>query len=267
MHTLHKIEVAFKKLFFCFKITADIPSFIKLLWFTKKYKWSKKKPLSPPVTETVKYTIRLNNKRWLINLRTYCGDLDIFYEIFLKEVYKISGNSSSCTIVDAGANIGLASIYFLSKFPNATIISIEPDPENVEIFRKNLSHQIDAGSLKIIEAAIANEEAERFLSLSALKYNPKLISDSGDERAIKVNTVSMQAIFKQFSIADIELMKMDIEGGEEEIFSVDNEWVNCVKKCIIETHSSKGEEIILNAFYKKGFVHEKSIGSIHHFSK
>ena len=43
------------------------------------------------------------------------------------------------TLVDAGANIGLASLYFANRFPSANIIAIEPEQSNFDLLRKNVA--------------------------------------------------------------------------------------------------------------------------------
>ena len=40
--------------------------------------------------------------------------------------------------IDAGANIGLTSIYFANKFPNAKIVALEPEIDNYIILQKNI---------------------------------------------------------------------------------------------------------------------------------
>jgi len=43
------------------------------------------------------------------------------------------------TILDLGANIGLASIYFATLYPQARIWSVEPLPENLDLLERNLA--------------------------------------------------------------------------------------------------------------------------------
>ena len=44
------------------------------------------------------------------------------------------------TIIDAGANIGVSSIWFALRYPAATIIAVEPDSNNLAVARRNVTH-------------------------------------------------------------------------------------------------------------------------------
>ncbi|RYG31009.1 MAG: FkbM family methyltransferase, partial [Chitinophagaceae bacterium] len=67
------------------------------------------------------------------------SDLAIFEQVFLRGDYDISFPFTPRTIVDAGANIGLFSVLMKSRFPESTIIAIEPDQLNFELLEKNIS--------------------------------------------------------------------------------------------------------------------------------
>ena len=62
------------------------------------------------------------------------------YELLVMQEYALVGDlDSPGFIIDAGANIGIASLYFLHQYPNARIVAIEPHPGNSELLRKNLA--------------------------------------------------------------------------------------------------------------------------------
>jgi hypothetical protein len=72
-------------------------------------------------------------------LRVPSLDVWTFDQIFIKQEYDFDVKRTPKVIVDAGANIGLASIYFSNKFPDSKIIAIEPEESNLEILRKNIA--------------------------------------------------------------------------------------------------------------------------------
>ncbi len=66
-------------------------------------------------------------------------------------------------IIDAGANVGFAALYFLHQLPGSIIYCIEPDPENFIFLRKNLQREIDRGIAKLFPAALSDKDG--FLNL------------------------------------------------------------------------------------------------------
>src|SRR5436309_4261583 len=51
-----------------------------------------------------------------------------FYEIFGRQLYRFSPRRERPTILDCGANIGVAILYWKQAFPEAEIVAFEPDP-------------------------------------------------------------------------------------------------------------------------------------------
>ena len=72
-----------------------------------------------------------------VYLRNCPSDTQIFTQIFLREELKIDLKLPPKTIIDGGANIGLATLYLKNNYPDATIYSIEPDHSNFKILQKN----------------------------------------------------------------------------------------------------------------------------------
>ena len=70
-------------------------------------------------------------------LRPLSSDLDCLEQVFINEQYRLPFSFEPRIIVDAGANIGAASIYFAKKWPDAKILALEPEESNFGILRKN----------------------------------------------------------------------------------------------------------------------------------
>jgi FkbM family methyltransferase len=65
----------------------------------------------------------------------------------------ILSNSEKPIIIDAGANIGLATLWFKAQYPKATIISIEPDAENFAVLKENV---VASDTTLLINAAVGS---------------------------------------------------------------------------------------------------------------
>jgi hypothetical protein len=70
-------------------------------------------------------------------LRLDTSDIFTFDQVFVYQGYDFDASPSPEIIIDAGANIGLASIYFANKYPEAKIIAVEPEESNFRLLRKN----------------------------------------------------------------------------------------------------------------------------------
>src|SRR5579863_2728165 len=68
-----------------------------------------------------------------VRLRPGTSDVEVLWDVFARDTYRIPFRTprGPSVIVDAGANIGITSIYFSSLYPRARVIAIEPEPSNL----------------------------------------------------------------------------------------------------------------------------------------
>jgi hypothetical protein len=68
------------------------------------------------------------------------SDILVLGQVFLDREYQVLSESSGVELViDCGANVGYSAAYFLSKFPQSTVIAVEPDPDNFHLLERNLA--------------------------------------------------------------------------------------------------------------------------------
>jgi FkbM family methyltransferase len=151
-------------------------------------------------------------------------------------------------IIDAGGNIGLAAIFFAVTYPNAEIITIEPDVDNYFLLCENIKHY---SNIKAINGAVWDKQTKVCISnrkwsiwengtLNAGKY---IVDETevADEEYIPAFTIDY--IIEKYGIDKIDILKMDVEGAEREIFAGEHEkWLPKVKILVLEHHD----------FYKPG---------------
>ena len=134
------------------------------------------------------------------------------------------------TIVDVGAHIGMASISFALLYPTARIIAIEPEPANFAALVRNAAPY---KTITPIHAALWRQDGEVTLGLS--NAHPKgafAIVENGVQR---VRAITMETAMREAGIHSIDLLKVDIEGAEIEVFEF-CPWIGNVRVLAIELH-------------------------------
>ena len=75
--------------------------------------------------------------KYPIVLRRASSDIKVFEQGIVAKDYDISlPRFQPKLIIDGGANIGLTSIFFARKFPEALIIAVEPEEKNYQLLLK-----------------------------------------------------------------------------------------------------------------------------------
>jgi len=190
---------------------------------------------SPRADETL--TLQLRSPiRGPVVLRALGSDMATFEEVVKDQVYTpVFDYVSDCrTIVDLGANIGLASLCFVTRFPKATLIAVEPNDDTFALLSKNLSR---LPNVQLHNAAVWSQDT----TLDGSFDRPRHFS------AFRVHenaSGSMKGMTMQTIIGDkeIDLLKVDIEGAETQIFKGDLSWLKQVKCIAIEFHENSRAE-------------------------
>ncbi|WP_162141551.1 FkbM family methyltransferase [Lunatimonas lonarensis] len=163
------------------------------------------------------------------------GDRYVFKEIFESEVYKLPFPYSVKTVVDLGANIGLFSLYVKSKFPQSRIIAVEPDEDNIALFSKNTQH---LEGIELEEAGIWHSDTKLDINRK-YKYPCTFFMEENKINGT-IKGVCMDTLVHKYGLSRIDLLKVDIEGGERALFSRNYAgWLKRVKIVQIEVHDSR----------------------------
>lgn len=192
-----------------------------------------------------------------LTYRMNAGDLQGIREVWMEEVYRPPFEVQVRTFVDLGGNIGLTSTWFGRRFKPSVMIAVEPDPENARLLRKNL--QENGLQVKVIEAAVGPQDGEVVFQRSADSNLGSVAAEAAadGQQSIRVPMVSMESVFRSMEAgAEIDLLKLDIEGGEEALFMEDLSWLAKVRMIIAELHPPIVDcKKIIETLEAAGFTH------------
>ena len=188
-----------------------------------------------------------------VHYRFNRGDIWSLHEILLAEAYRLPFERSIRTIVDLGANIGLCSIWLAKRYNAEFVLSVEPVPSNCEVVGANLADNKIPG--KLLQAAVGpNDGVVKFQETDSSNFGR--IDQSG---SLEVTMHSMDTVLKELPERGtvIDLLKMDIEGGEEDLLcNGDLGWLEQVQAIIAEFHPDLIDyPRLLELLQSKGFRH------------
>ena len=192
-------------------------------------------------------SVRLRGGRQ-IWLRSGTSDFDVFQQVILRAEYAAVDVPDAKFIVDAGGNIGLTSFYLLERYPNSKIVLIEPDDENFELAKRNLA---SFGSrCVLLNAAIWSGGGT--VAVQRGKYRDgrhwaTQVSAEVDASDQTVRSLTVRDVLDEQGWKVLDLLKMDVEGAEREIFAANTSFLSSTRCCVIELHGPECERAFESA--------------------
>lgn len=180
------------------------------------------------------------------------GDVRAIAEVWMVRTYELPFGIDARNIVDLGANIGAASVWLARRYGASKLIAVEPVPENADLARVNLARAgIDA---EVITAAVAGRQGTGRFELNEDSTWGRL-----GPKGIAVALVTPQDVVDRFPAGErIGLVKIDVEGAEEDLFGADLSWLERVDSLVIEFHADRVDwRRIIATLAQFGFSHRK----------
>jgi FkbM family methyltransferase len=164
-------------------------------------------------------------------LRVLSTDVRTYKQVFQEAEYDFRALGEPRVIVDAGANIGLASILFANRYPRAKVYAIEPERSNFSLLVENVRPY---SNVVPIQAALWGENTTvNILDPGSGAWGFMTdVAGSGHE----VPAITVDRLMDEHDIERIDILKVDIEGAEKEVFAKDPAWIGRVGSIICELH-------------------------------
>src|ERR1017187_10064031 len=170
-------------------------------------------------------------------------DWALVEEIFADHVYRVEAENVK-RVVDLGGNIGLSSLFFAKQYPGAEICCVEPIPDNIALLRRNV--EINHLQIRIVTAAVGAKDGKARFELS-VDPRQHAVSDSKvitpGVRSVDVEVLSVPSLMRLMGWEEIDLLTIDIEGGEVEVLGGRPQWLEKVHCIIGEGHIGAGYTI------------------------
>ncbi|MEI6261682.1 MAG: FkbM family methyltransferase [Deltaproteobacteria bacterium] len=166
-----------------------------------------------------------------VTIRTKTSDLAVFEKVLVNEEYLLPDWVIPQNIIDAGANIGLSALYFSTRYPNARVFAIEPEAANFALLCENVK---TCQNIIPIKGAIWNKCEPIKLTGYELSYCGFQVERCDSESDIFGMTID--EIMNKNDLNYIEVLKIDIEGAEKEVFESASNWIEKINLIVIELH-------------------------------
>jgi FkbM family methyltransferase len=174
----------------------------------------------------------------ILHLRPGTSDIPVYLAIFVTGEYDSLNNLPAVnTIIDLGANTGLSAAWFSCIYPDATIIALEPESGNYRMLELNVR---GLRNVEPLHAAIWSHDTE--LEIDSTEngvrrddwaFRSREVGQGGD----RVCALSIATLLANYQIESVDILKVDIEGAEVELFSANAaNWLPRIKYIVVETH-------------------------------
>lgn len=227
--------------------------------------------------QLLQFSFQMNAKPFTINIRRKSSDVGVFISVILNQEYRavvdhfLQSGRAVKNIIDAGANIGCTSLYLAAYFPDALILAIEPDAQNAGMCKKNCElNKLE--QVSILQHALWINTNKLSLDNSfrdGMEWSVSVNETNGSSTR-QVGGITLDALKTQFNNERIDILKIDIEGGEKKLFEDESfiETVNtAVNALVIEIHDEFNiRETINSKMLQIGFV-QFDVGDITLYSK
>lgn len=181
--------------------------------------------------------IKIPAFRNVVQIRKSKSDLAIFYQVFGELQYDLTHflKDQPRFIIDAGSNVGYSCLYFARQYPEAKILGVEPEPQNFAQLTRNVSSY---DRIRVHQAGVWYKN-EQIQIQDPDESTASFQVGSTNGRGVTLEGVTITHLLSESGLDEIDILKMDIEGAEFELFKHNpHEWLSKTKCLIIELHDN-----------------------------
>lgn len=213
------------------------------------------------------YLVILGDGLKLISRNVPHSDIQVFDQVFVNQEYAIISDffktnsenlQKTINIIDAGANVGYTTLFFLNSFENCKIISIEPDLSNYNLILRNIDLSPKKNNVTPLNSALLGKENVQLKTNADFRDGKDwAITVTETEEKTDLQSVSIPQLMNLYSFKEIDILKIDIEGAERFLFLEENDldYLNRTKTIIIEIHDEFDcREMIYEVLKKYNFL-------------
>ncbi|GAB3919707.1 FkbM family methyltransferase [Larkinella terrae] len=179
--------------------------------------------------------IQIPQARHPIFLRLGTSDRKVFNNIFVYGEYdSVELGFSPRSFLDGGGNIGLAAVYFANRYPQMQILSVEPEDENFNILQQNVAAY---ETIKAVKAGLWSRPTQLEIRDTGGGEWGFVVEETNEHTPGSVRAESICGLASQNDGQSFDVIKLDIEGSEAEVFRSNTEtWLPKVRALIVELH-------------------------------
>lgn len=160
-------------------------------------------------------------------------------EVLVEDEYscieRILSPEHSPRILDLGANIGCFALRVFLHSPNAHVVSVEAADDTFEILATNRSENSER-KWTVLKFGVWSHDGPLTLMRRGIPAGHRVVEGAGPEA---VEGVSLQSLTRRLGWDNVDLIKMDIEGGEEAVIPASLDILRRTRFLIIEIHNDR----------------------------
>ena len=174
----------------------------------------------------------------------------------MRDLLDVNLTNPAPRILDCGPNIGLATLYFKKRYPDARVSAYEADPAIAKALRGNMERN-GLGEIDVVDAAVwTSDGSVEFLAQGA---DSGTIASFAGDLAGEHRTVTSVRLKRLLEQEPVDLLKLDIEGGEEDVLNDCSESIRNVRVLLLDIHefepARRRTPSILSLLDEAGFVY------------
>ena len=193
----------------------------------------------PRLGQLLRVKVRLRNQlRARCRLNEFAG----FVEVWVYREYDVPGLrwDEVRTIVDVGANVGAATLWFATRAPQARIVAVEPARDAVSSLTANVEANGLSDRVQVVPAGLGATSGIGYLAPAA-DSACTTVGTHVTEPELRVPVKSLRDLLEEMAIEELDLLKLDCEGAEFEILLSSKTLLPSIRAIVGEFHATQIE--------------------------
>lgn len=173
---------------------------------------------------------------------SYVTLMELYTDIFIKQVYRFDTATRKPVIVDCGANIGMAVLYFKQLYPDSEVWAYEANPDAFALLQRNVTaNQLEGVRLFNYVLSDTDSEVDFYIPAATAGLNGSLTPSIAKGTKLRMQAYRLSGLLPEKR--PVDFVKVDIEGAEFNLLGELSKSgrLNDIQQFVVELHASSEE--------------------------